>query len=122
MKKITVRAVSVIIALLLVITSVSAAAFEAPISTYRYATCTAEMSLYENISAEMTITLYKSKNKTSWTPVQTWDVDRSILPSFEGGCRVSSGYYYMAELSANTYNRYGSFVEDVSLTSAIRQY
>ena len=80
------------------------------------------MSLYENISAEMTITLYKSKNKTSWTPVQTWDVDRSILPSFEGGCRVSSGYYYMAELSANTYNRYGSFVEDVSLTSAIRQY
>ena len=93
MKKITVRAVSVIIALLLVITSVSAAAFEAPISTYRYssvssmsvflsisssgyATCTAEMSLYENISADMTVTLYKSKDKSSWTPVQTWDVDR----------------------------------------------
>lgn len=36
MKKITVRAVSLIIALLLAITSVSAAAFEAPISTYRY--------------------------------------------------------------------------------------
>ena len=80
MKKITVRAVSVIIALLLVITSVSAAAFEAPISTYRYssvssmsvflsissngyATCTAEMSLYENISAEMTITLYRVKTR-----------------------------------------------------------
>ena len=92
------------------------------ISSSGYATCTAEMSLYENISADMTVTLYKSKDKSSWTPVQTWDVDRSILPSFEGGCRVSSGYYYVAELSANTYNRYGSFVEDVSLTSTIRQY
>ena len=64
MKKITVRAVSLIIALLMAITSVSAAAFEAPISTYRYssvssmsvflsisssgyATCTAETSVYK---------------------------------------------------------------------------
>ena len=50
MKKITVRAVSVIIALLLVITSVSAAAFEAPISTYRYSSVSS-MSVFLSISS-----------------------------------------------------------------------
>ena len=57
MKKITVRAVSVIIALLLVITSVSAAAFEAPISTYRYSSVSS-MSVFFKYFKQLLCDLY----------------------------------------------------------------
>ena len=72
--------------------------------------------------ADLTITLYKSKDKTSWSKVDSWSVSGPSLLTLNDGCFVMSGYYYFAKLTANVYDTSGNFIEDVSLSTNIESY
>ena len=73
-------------------------------------------------TADLTITLYKSKDKTSWSKVDSWSVSGPSLLTLNDGCFVMSGYYYFAKLTANVYDTSGNFIEDVSLSTNIESY
>ena len=92
------------------------------ISKYGYAECTGDMRLRSGATADLTITLYKSKDKTSWSKVDSWSVSGPSLLTLNDGCCVMSGYYYVAKLTANVYDTSGNFIEDVSLSTNIESY
>lgn len=139
MKKTRSRLLSLLLVVVLIVSVVPVQAVSPDIAPYRFdhvascsialtisskglATCTSDMTLRSGVTAEMTVTLYKSTDKKSWDYVKSWDTSGSFSLLLEKSYYVMSGYYYKAVLSADIYNSSGSLVESISSTSNIHYY
>lgn len=92
------------------------------ISSRGYAACSGELQLRNGATADMTVTLLSSENKSSWTPVDSWETSGSSWLVIDDGCYVMSGKYYAVKVSADVYSSDGTFIEHVYTTSNIVQY
>ena len=139
MKKTRSRFLSLLLAVILIASVVPVQAVSPNIAPYRFdnvascsialsitnkglATCTSNIVLRSGVTAEMTVTLYKSTDKKSWDYVKSWDTSGSLALALEKSYYVMSGHYYKAVLSADIYNSSGSLVESITSTSNIRYY
>ena len=139
MKKTRSRLLSLLLTVVLIASVVPVQAASPDIAPYRFdnvascsiflsitskglATCTSDMTLRSGVTAEMTVTLYKSTDKKSWDYVKSWDTSGSSMLMIEKSYYVMSGYYYKSVLSADIYNSSGSLVESISSTSNIHYY
>lgn len=92
------------------------------ITSRGYAACMGELQLRDGATANMTVTLLKSSDKSTWIPVDSWSASGSSWLLVDDGCFVMSGYYYATKISADVYGSDGSFIEHVSSTSNIDFY
>lgn len=139
MKKTRSRLLSLLLAVVLIASVVPVQAASSNIAPYRFdyvnscsialvisdnglATCASTVVLRSGVTAEMTVTLYKSTDKKSWDYVKSWDTSGSSALGLEKNYYVMSGYYYKSVLDADIYNSSGSLVESITSTSNIRYY
>lgn len=139
MKKNYTRLLIIILVVVMLSTSISAFAINPPtvepyyekishcavflnISSRGYAECQGNLKLRSGATANMTVTLYKSADKSKWTEVDSWSTSGASLLSITDGCYVMSGYYYAAMLDVDVYDSNGSLIESTSLQSNISYY
>lgn len=89
------------------------------ISEKGLATCYGRIDLYSGVSADMTMTLYRSSNKTSWSSVKSWSTDET---SIEKDYYITSGYYYRVMLDINIYNSQNKLSEEITEYSSVCSY
>lgn len=139
MKKIRSRLLSLLLAAILIVSVVPVQATSSDIAPYRFdyvascsialnitskglATCTSNIVLRRGVTAEMTVSLYKSTDKKSWDYVKSWDTSGSSALLLEKSYYVMSNYYYKSVLSADVYDSSGNFLENVTSESNIHYY
>lgn len=93
------------------------------ISSSGRADCSSKVMLKNSSdSAELTMSLQRSSNGTSWTTVKTWTDSGQGSISVDGSWYVLSGYYYRVKAAVKVYNSSGTLVESATAYSATVEY
>lgn len=93
------------------------------ISASGYADCYGRVEL-DNLtdSAELTVELQRSSNKSSWETIKDWSASGKCAVELNKGWYVASGYYYRIHITAKVYTSSGSLAETASNDSVIARY
>lgn len=93
------------------------------ISASGYADCYGRVEL-DNLtdSAELTVELQRSSNKSSWETIKDWSASGKCAVELNKGWYVVSGYYYRIHITAKVYTSSGSLAETASDDSVIARY
>lgn len=86
------------------------------------ATITVQYKLYTNCIAEVSTTLQKSSNKSTWSKVQEWlDTDSGAgTHILSHNTNISTGYYYRLKCTISTYDTSNNLIEkNTSYSSSI---
>ena len=73
-------------------------------------------------SADLTMSLQRSSNGTSWTTVKTWTESGRGSISMDESWYVLSGYFYRVKATVEVYNSSGTLVESATAYSATVEY
>lgn len=93
------------------------------ISASGYADCYGRVQLDElTDSAELTVELQRSSNKSSWETIKDWSASGKCAVELNKGWYVVSGYYYRIHITAKVYTSSGSLAETASDDSVIARY
>lgn len=92
------------------------------ISSNGLASCYGKISLHSGCTAEVSLTLLRSTDKTSWSSVKTWNTSGASILKIDKPYFVASGYYYMVELDADIYNSRNIVIENITVSSSISAY
>lgn len=84
-------------------------------------TCRARLRDSSN-SADLTMSLQRSSNGTSWTTVKTWTDSGRGSVSMDESWYVLSGYSYRVKATVEVYNSSGTLVESATAYSATVEY
>lgn len=92
------------------------------ISSTGCATCAGTIVLHGGVKADVTLTLQKSTNGTSWSSVKPWTTSGSYSLSINEDYYVMSGYYYRTKLVAKIYDSNNNLLETIQENSPSRYY
>lgn len=86
------------------------------------ANCIGTVVLHGGVKANVTLTLQKSTNGTSWSSVKPWTASGSYIVSLDEDYYVMSGYYYRVKLVAKIYDSSNNLLETIEEKSPSRYY
>lgn len=92
------------------------------ISSNGLASCYGKISLKNECSAEISLTLFKSTDKKNWSSVKSWSESGTSVLKIDKSYFVASGYYYIVELNADIYNSQHVVIETITTSSSISSY
>lgn len=94
------------------------------VNTYTVSlSCSYRIKSLTDYDYELTMTLEKSSNKTSWDEVNSWSKTlTSSTGTFDKTYAVNSGYYYRTVTTIDVYTKNGKYVETADSTSAALYY
>ena len=78
------------------------------------AKCLGLVMLYDGYSADVTLTLQRSSNKSSWSDVKDWEASGEEEVSIYEEYFVVEGYYYRLNIRVYVYDSDENLVEIVS--------
>ena len=84
------------------------------------AKCLGLVMLYDGYSADVTLSLQRSSNKTDWSTIKSWDASGEEEVSIYKEYFVVNGYYYRLNVLAYVYYPSGGIAEIVSKYSPIQ--
>lgn len=86
-------------------------------------TCESKIALNSPVyCADAIMTLYRSSNSTSWTPIKSWSASGKSDVEMSENRYVLSGYYYKVTVTAEIYDASSNLVETASSESNIVRY
>lgn len=93
------------------------------ISSNGRATCDSKVTLNSPVyRADATMTLCRSSNGASWTPIKSWSASGKSDVELSENYYVLSGYYYKVAVTAEVYDASSKLLETVSSESNIVCY
>lgn len=84
--------------------------------------CTATVNGYSGYSVEITMSLQKSANGTSWTSIYSWSTSGTGSVTLSKDRYVATGYYYRTKSVFDSYNSSGKLADSVTLYSPIKSH
>lgn len=82
--------------------------------------CYTFVALYEDYSADVTLSLQRSSDKSSWSTIKTWEASGEEEVEILKNYFVVDGYYYRVNVLVYVYYPNGNMAEIVSKYSPIR--
>ena len=86
------------------------------------ADCCAFVSVDDDDTVTLIMSLKKSSDGVTWSIEKTWSVTGTRTVALEKSYYVVSGYYYKVATTATVYNENGYYLETGNLSSSITNY